>query len=178
MRATLPTLVLFALATAACGGTDTASDGGQTAAASAQAPAAGNGAATAAVKPEDLPPVLVYKTATCGCCNGWVDHMRSAGFAVDARDTQELNAIKVDAGVTPALASCHTALVDGYVVEGHVPAEIVERLLAERPDIVGLSVPGMVEGSPGMEGPNPQPYQVVAFDRQGRTSVYAEIDPR
>jgi hypothetical protein len=107
-----------------------------------------------------------------------VDHLRAAGFKVDARNTQDLASIKREAGVTTALAACHTALVDGYVVEGHVPAEVVQRLLTERPDIAGLSVPGMPEGSPGMEGPNPQPYQVIAFDHQGHTSVYAEIDPR
>lgn len=125
-----------------------------------------------------LPTVLVYKTESCGCCNAWVDHLRAAGFTVDARDVVDLMSIKRDAGVPASHASCHTALVDGYVVEGHVPADQIERLLAERPEVAGLAVPGMPVGSPGMEGPGAGPYQVLAFDRQGSSSVYATVDPR
>jgi len=125
----------------------------------------------------DLPSVLVYKTLTCGCCNGWVEHLRAAGFTVDARNTTDLTTIKIDAGVPTAMSSCHTALVDGYVVEGHVPAEQLKRLLTERPDLVGVAVPGMPAGSPGMESRNPQPYQVLSFDSQGNAAVFAEIDP-
>ena len=129
-----------------------------------------------------LPTILVYKTATCGCCNGWVEHLRSAGFTVDARNVAggnvELMRMKVDAGVPGALSTCHTALVDGYVVEGHVPADQVKRLLAERPDVAGIGVPGMPMGSPGMEGPNAQPYRVVSWDHDGGAAVFAEIDPR
>jgi hypothetical protein len=127
---------------------------------------------------QSLPTVLVYKTETCGCCNGWVEHLRAAGFNVDARNVRDLMSVKTDAGVPGPLVTCHTALVDGYVVEGHVPVDQIKRMLAERPDVAGIAVAGMPIGSPGMEGPNAQPYQVMAFDRQGRTSVYAEIDPR
>jgi hypothetical protein len=84
----------------------------------------------------------------------------------------------MDAGVPADLSSCHTALVDGYVVEGHVPADVVKSLLAERPEAAGIAVPGMPIGSPGMEGPNPRPYDVLAFDRQGGRSVYTRVDPR
>ena len=145
-------------------------------------PEAGEPQALAAVTPDQgLPTVLVYKTATCGCCSGWVEHMRQAGFTVDARDlpnNTELMRVKVDAGVPGAMATCHTALVDGYVVEGHVPADQVKRLLAERPEVAGIAVPGMPIGSPGMEGPNAQPYQVFSFDRQGGAAVFGEVDPR
>lgn len=130
---------------------------------------------------QTLPTVVVYKTATCGCCSGWVEHMRAAGFTVDARDlpsNTELMRVKVDAGVPGAMATCHTALVDGYVVEGHVPADQVKRLLAERPEVAGIAVPGMPIGSPGMEGPGAQPYRVHSFDRQGGSAVFAEVDPR
>lgn len=127
---------------------------------------------------QDLPTVVVYKTETCGCCNGWVEHLRAAGFNVDARNVRDLMSVKLDAGVPGPLVTCHTALVDGYVVEGHVPVEQIQRMLAERPDVAGIGVPGMPMGSPGMEGPNAQPYQVLAFDRDGQTSVYAEVDPR
>jgi len=75
--------------------------------------------------------------------------------------------------VPEKLYSCHTALVQGYIIEGHVPADLIRRLLKERPEVAGLAVPGMAVGSPGMEGPNPQPYDVISFDKQGRTSVYA-----
>lgn len=125
-----------------------------------------------------LPAILVYKTASCGCCNGWVEHLRAAGFEVDARDVTDLMSIKRDAGVPVDMSSCHTALVDGYVVEGHVPADVVMRLLDERPEVAGIAVPGMPVGSPGMEGPGARPYSVQSFDRQGSREVFAEVDPR
>jgi len=134
--------------------------------------------ASTVVLDQSLPPVVVYKTATCGCCGGWVEHMRAAGFAVDARDVTDLTSVKLDAGVPGPMVTCHTAIIDGYVVEGHVPAEVVKRMLADRPDIAGIGTPGMPMGSPGMEGPNAQPYQVVAFGHEGEMSVYAEVDPR
>jgi hypothetical protein len=146
------------------------------------APEAGDQRALAAASPEQtLPTVLVYKTATCGCCSGWVEHMRQAGFTVDARDlpsNTELMRVKVDAGVPNQMVTCHTSLVDGYVVEGHVPADQVKRLLAERPEVAGIAVPGMPIGSPGMEGPGARPYQVYSWDRQGGMAVFAEVDPR
>lgn len=116
--------------------------------------------------------VVVYKSPTCGCCSKWVDHLRAAGFTVRTEDMNDLSTIKADLGITNALASCHTAIVGGYVVEGHVPADVVQRLLDEKPEVVGLAVPGMPMGSPGMEGPRKDPYNVLAFDQQGNTTVY------
>ena len=149
----------------------------------AAAGAAGKAATTLAASPAgavaDAPPrALVYKTPSCGCCNLWVDHMREAGFEVDARNLNDLIPVKIDAGVPPRMSSCHTALIDGYVVEGHIPAEHVKRLLEERPDVVGIAVPGMPIGSPGMEGIGARPYQVLSWDREGNVEVYAEVDPR
>lgn len=102
-------------------------------------------------------------------------HLRASGFPVQTRDTRDPDAIKRAHGVPAHLASCHTALVDGYVVEGHVPADLIERLLRERPPVTGLAVPGMPVGSPGMEtaGQAPERYQVFAFDRRGQTRVFA-----
>jgi hypothetical protein len=128
----------------------------------------------------DLPTVLVYKTPTCGCCNGWVDHLRKAGFEVDARDVSDLALVtmKREVGVTAEMSSCHTALVGGYVVEGHVPADQIKRLLSEEPEVAGITAPGMPIGSPGMEGPGARPYAVYSFDHGGQLRVFAEIDPR
>ena len=159
---------------AACGNADAAPSGSASEMAASPAPVTG----AAATVDQDLPQVVVYKTETCGCCNGWVEHLRAAGFDVDARNVRDLMSVKLDAGVPGPLVTCHTALVDGYVVEGHVPVDQVKRMLAERPHVAGIGVAGMPIGSPGMEGPNPQPYQVVAFDRDGGMSVYAEIRPR
>lgn len=117
--------------------------------------------------------VRVHKSPTCGCCTAWVGHLRDAGFRVEVEDTNDLPAVKREAGVPFDLQSCHTAVVEGYVVEGHVPAEDVRRLLAERPEVRGLAVPGMPVGSPGMEGPNPQPYDVIAFREDGSREVFA-----
>ena len=117
--------------------------------------------------------VTVYKSPTCGCCSEWVTHLRSAGFDVETENVQNLVAVKLEHGISAGLGSCHTALIEGYVIEGHVPAEDIQRLLEERPDIAGLSVPGMPVGSPGMEGPNPVPYDVLAFDSQGNVEVFA-----
>ena len=117
--------------------------------------------------------MVVYKSPTCGCCELWIDHAEAAGFTVVTEDVIDLRPVKAENGVTPELASCHTAIVGGYVIEGHVPADVIAQLLEERPDIRGLAVPGMPAGSPGMEGGTPEPYDVVAFDRDGNTSVYA-----
>ena len=144
----------------------------------AEAVPAAENVRVAAPDDQDLPTVLVYKTPACGCCNGWVEHMEAAGYTVDARNVTDLMSIKLDAGVPTALSSCHTAVIDGYVVEGHVPAEQIRRLLAERPEVAGIAVPGMPTGSPGMEGPNAKPYQVYSFGIDGSADVYAEIDPR
>lgn len=120
-----------------------------------------------------LPTITVYKTPTCGCCTDWVDHLRENGFSVVAHDLDDLSPIKAELGIRRELASCHTAVVDGYVVEGHVPADLIARLLTERPAVTGIAVPGMPIGSPGMEGPYSQRYDVLTFDRDGRTTVFA-----
>jgi hypothetical protein len=118
--------------------------------------------------------VVVYKDPNCGCCGAWADHMREHGFAVREIATREMALVKSEAGVPRALGSCHTATVGGYVVEGHVPAADVRRMLDDRPAIAGIAVPGMPLGSPGMEGPYPaQRYDVIGFDAQGGTSVFA-----
>ncbi len=117
--------------------------------------------------------VVVYKSPTCGCCSKWVEHLEANGFAVDARDVQDLEPIKAEAGIPRRLQSCHTAYVDGYVVEGHVPADVIRSMLAARPDIHGLAVPGMPMGSPGMEGPRQEAYNVYALGRDGKLKVYA-----
>lgn len=117
--------------------------------------------------------VTVYKTATCGCCNAWIKHLEANGFSVKAHNVNDLDAYKRRFGVSPQLAACHTAVVDGYVVEGHVPAADIKRLLAERPKVKGIAVPGMPMGSPGMEGPTKEPYSTVTFDGAGRVKVYA-----
>lgn len=118
--------------------------------------------------------VIVYKTAACGCCSDWSEYMKGHGFKVRTEDVTTLTAIKVENGVPPGLGSCHTALIDGYVVEGHVPVEPILRMLQERPEIAGLAVPGMPTGSPGMEVPGrpADSYDIIAFDREGNTSVY------
>lgn len=126
----------------------------------------------------DGPAVHVYKTATCGCCAKWVDHLRAAGFAVTVEDTRELMAVKRREGVPTDLSSCHTALVDGYVVEGHVPASVVRAFLEEAPPQArGLAVPGMPMGSPGMEGLRSEAYDVYAFDAEGGRTVFRHIEP-
>lgn len=119
------------------------------------------------------PGMLVYRSPACGCCAEWVEHMREAGFEVRVEDRTDLASVKAELGVPVDLSSCHTARVGDYVIEGHVPAADVRRLLAERPDVKGLAVPGMPAGSPGMEGPNPEPYSVVAFDGDGGREVFA-----
>lgn len=123
------------------------------------------------------PVIEVYKSATCGCCRVWVSHLEEHGFTVRATDVADMGTVKARAGVPPVLGSCHTGIVEGYVVEGHVPAADVQRMLAERPDIAGIAVPGMPIGSPGMEGPNPQPYDVIAFEKDGSFSRYSSYAP-
>lgn len=119
------------------------------------------------------PEITVYKSATCGCCSKWVEHLKANGFKVTAHDVQSLDSVKRNYGVPQRLGSCHTAVIDGYVIEGHVPADSIKRLLAERPKVKGLAVPGMPIGSPGMEqGSQRQPYEVVAFREDGATRVY------
>jgi len=123
-----------------------------------------------------LPTVTVYKTPTCGCCSKWIEHLRANGFEVVAHDLNDLRSTKAQYGVEREFSSCHTAVVGGYVVEGHVPAEHVKRLLEEQPAVAGLAVPGMPMGSPGMEGAYSEPYDVLAFDEKGATSVFAHVE--
>lgn len=122
------------------------------------------------------PSVAVFKSPTCGCCAKWNEHMTAAGYTVNSRDMTDMNAVKDEHRVPSALRSCHTALVAGYVIEGHVPSDVVAKLLAERPaGVVGIAVPGMPAGSPGMESPDgfKTPYQVMAFTKDGQSRVYA-----
>ena len=116
--------------------------------------------------------VTVYKSPTCGCCSKWVDHLTASGFKVTAHDTSDMQAVKTRLGVPDAMASCHTSVVGGYIIEGHVPAADIQRLLRDKPKIAGLAVPGMVMGSPGMEGSRSDPYNVMAFG-EGKTTVFA-----
>jgi len=117
--------------------------------------------------------VTVYKSPYCGCCTAWSEHMRDNGFTVTEIKREDMGAIKKQLGVPAQLESCHTAMVDGYVLEGHVPADDVKRLLAERPDAHGLSVPGMPMGSPGMEQDGMKdPYTTILFDK-GNMSAFA-----
>ena len=117
--------------------------------------------------------IVVYKSPTCGCCRDWVDHLRDEGFKVTTHNSNNMDQIKAEHGVKTKLQSCHTALVEGYVVEGHVPAADIKRLLQEKPTVAGLAAPGMPMGSPGMEGPYKDPYDVLAFEKSGATKVYA-----
>jgi len=119
-------------------------------------------------------PMQVYKTPTCGCCGKWVEQMKQAGFAPEVHDMPDVSPVKAKAGLPRALQSCHTALVGGYVVEGHVPGDLVHRLLKEKPKVAGIAVPGMPVGAPGMEmGDRKDPYDVLAFSKDGSTSVFA-----
>ena len=109
------------------------------------------------------PAIHVSKDPNCGCCTGWVEHLRNNGFTATVADTADMQAVKQRLGVPAELASCHTAKIAGYVIEGHVPAQAINRLLAEKPNARGLAVPGMPIGSPGMEGGRPEVYEVVLF---------------
>jgi hypothetical protein len=123
-----------------------------------------------------LPAMTVYKDANCGCCTAWIEHVEKAGFSVTARNVPDLNAIKRELGVAPRLASCHTGVLGKYLVEGHVPADLIVKLWREQPAGRGLAVPGMPIGSPGMEVPGvaAERYQVLLFTAQGTTTVFAQ----
>jgi hypothetical protein len=122
---------------------------------------------------EKKPVITVYKDAGCGCCKSWVAHLIKHGYRVDAKDTPDMTEVKRALGVPDALTACHTAVVNGYLIEGHVPAADIARLLKEKPKVAGLAVPGMPMGSPGMEGLRTQHYQVLSFDKAGKTKVFA-----
>jgi hypothetical protein len=117
--------------------------------------------------------VVMYKTESCSCCGKWVEHMQKSGFRVVSHNVQDLAGVKVKHRVPAALGSCHTALVAGYAIEGHVPADAVRRLLKERPaGVIGIAVPGMPPSAPGMDSPVRTPYDVVVFDAKGASRVY------
>jgi hypothetical protein len=120
------------------------------------------------------PQLTVYKSATCGCCKLWIEHMKSNGFDVKSFDVEDIDAVKRERGVPAPAASCHTGIVNGYIVEGHVPADAVLKMLKDKPDIKGIAVPGMPVGSPGMEveGAPKQPYAIVSIDKAGKTQIY------
>jgi hypothetical protein len=128
---------------------------------------------------EDLPLMTVYKSPTCGCCSVWGEHMERNGFTLAVEEVENTTSVKREYRIPSHLQSCHTAIIDGYVIEGHVPAEDVKRLLIERPEnIIGLTVPGMPIGSPGMEveGADPQAYDVLTFNARGETKVFASYN--
>jgi hypothetical protein len=121
------------------------------------------------------PTMEVVRDPGCGCCLNWVTHLQRAGFKATVTESSAMAALKDSKGIPQAVRSCHTGVIDGYVIEGHVPADDIKRLLKERPAVVGLAVPGMPAGSPGMEVPGGKvaPFDVVAFDKGGKTSVFA-----
>lgn len=124
----------------------------------------------ASVKPVE---VFVYKDPGCGCCKSWIEHLRKHGFKVTSHDTRDMASVKSNFGVKGELQSCHTAMVGGYVIEGHVPAADIQRLLKQHSRVAGLAVPGMPAGSPGMESASPEKYNVLAFQKNGTTKVFA-----
>lgn len=121
-----------------------------------------------------LPAITVYKSPTCQCCGEWVSYLRDKGFEVETSDVEDMQRIKGQFNVPRELSSCHTGVIGGYVVEGHVPAEEIQRLLQEKPEVAGITVPGMPVGSPGMErGSQRDPYNVLTFTQQGAANIYA-----
>jgi len=131
-------------------------------------------ASVTAARPTPPPEMVVYKSASCGCCRQWVDYLKAKGYKVTSKDLDDaaLESIKAELGVTRGVSSCHTAVIAGYVVEGHVPAGDIERLLREKPKVLGLSAPGMPGGAPGMDT-SKDPYDVLTFDAKGTTTVFA-----
>ena len=124
------------------------------------------------------PLVTVFKTPTCACCGKWVEHLRANGFAVKVQEVNDTAGYERQYRVPRTMESCHTAVVNGYTIEGHVPATEIKRLLNEKPKAVGLAVPGMPVGSPGMEAAHSEAFSVFVFDEGGRTSVYARYPAR
>jgi hypothetical protein len=122
------------------------------------------------------PTAVVYKTSSCGCCKMWVEHLKANGFTVEAKDvsSDEVRAVSKAAGLKDDDTSCHTAKIGGYIVEGHVPASDIQRMLKEKPAIAGIAAPGMPQGSPGMEQGSKEPFDVVAFTKDGKTKLYSK----
>lgn len=120
-----------------------------------------------------MPDITVYRDPDCSCCGGWMEHLEAQGFQTNNMPTADVDTLKQQYGIPDDLTSCHTAIVDGYVIEGHVPIEEIKRLLAERPNITGITVPGMPVGTPGMEsGDERESFTVFSFDEQGNTEVF------
>jgi hypothetical protein len=174
MLAVFATLVPLTLATA-CAKTPQPVSSRYAAATPAHSPAPAASASPAITAPARMQQMVVHKSPTCGCCSAWVDHMRAAGFQVEVRETDNLHPVKERVGVPLGKGSCHTAEIGGYFIEGHVPAEDVERLLAQKPDAKGLVLPGMPAGSPGMELPDgrSEPYAVELVHRDGTTRAFS-----
>ena len=131
-------------------------------------------AAALAANNGELIPIKVYKDPNCGCCKEWVKHLAANGFQVETMDMPDMSMVKQKYGVKQDIQACHTAVVGDYVIEGHVPADLIKKMLKEKPAIAGLAVPGMPMGSPGMDGATKERYNVLTFDRAGRTTVYAQ----
>ncbi len=119
------------------------------------------------------PVIDVYKTASCGCCTAWVDHLKSNGFKVHAHNVEDPGAIRAKFGIGEQYGSCHTGVVKGYAIEGHVPAQSIKKLLKEKPKANGLAVPGMPMGSPGMEGHRKDAYDVLLIGKDGKASTFS-----
>ncbi|VAW11766.1 CopG protein [hydrothermal vent metagenome] len=124
----------------------------------------------------ELPQMTVWKSPWCGCCGGWIKHVEAAGFKVVVNDVEDLDMIKSMAGIPDELESCHTAVVGNYKIEGHVPVADIKKLLATKPDVHGLAVPGMPSGSPGMENGDLDPYKVMTFTLDGKTAVFNQYN--
>ena len=131
-------------------------------------------AGSAPVLAQSSAPVEVFKSPSCGCCGKWVEHLRQNGFQVETHDVEDVTAARKKMGMPDRLGSCHTAKIGGYVVEGHVPAADIQRLLKEKPKALGLAVPAMVPGSPGMESAKPVPYQTLLVRTDGTTQVFTQ----
>ncbi|MBF0369110.1 MAG: DUF411 domain-containing protein [Magnetococcales bacterium] len=119
--------------------------------------------------------MIVFKSPSCGCCGGWVEYLKANGMTVSVQDVDEMDSVKRRLGVPFQAASCHTAKIGGYVIEGHVPIEDIRKLLAQKPPVTGIAAPGMPIGSPGMEVPGEEPdkYDVVTFTEDGQMSLFA-----
>lgn len=126
---------------------------------------------------QDKTPIVVYKDPNCGCCHQWVDYLKANGFTPSVTDTGNMGAIRTRYKIPSSLTSCHTGVIGGYVIEGHIPAADIRKLLAQRPKgVVGLTIPGMPASAPGMDQTPFQPYTVLAFDAAGKTTVFARHD--
>ena len=170
-------LFLSALLLTGCGNAPSATAASHAAEAppATESDVAGGSAAPASAPADALPTLVMHKTPTCGCCGAWAERMREAGFEVEERISRDLSPVKARLGIPMAKASCHTTEVAGYAIEGHVPAIDIKRLLAEKPDAIGLAVPGMPAGSPGMEHPEGyvSAYTVELLRRDGSSEDYA-----